>query len=40
MISWRWMFPAFILGAFVGIAIIAICAAGSSQNGKKWWEDE
>ena len=41
MISAWWLIPAVMIGAFIGIALLAICSANSpKRDGKKWWEDE
>ena len=42
MISVWWLVPAVMIGAFVGIALLAICSANNDapRGEKKWWEDE
>ena len=41
MISVWWLVHAVMIGAFVGIALLAICSANndSTKNGKKWLEE-
>jgi len=40
MVAW-WLIPvALITGTVFGIAIIAICTANGTDDGRKWWEDE
>ena len=40
MIAWWWLPIAIVIGAFIGITLMGICAAGKSESGKRWWEDE
>ena len=32
MISWIWLIPAVFVGVFVGVMIIALCAAGRTYD--------
>lgn len=41
MISVWWLVPAVMIGAFVGIALLAICSANNPKRDvEKWWEED